>query len=66
MMESAVDRLFLDIEETSIIYRRLKREEDGLGSAERELLYKLEGFLYGFLSIDQLEALVEGGKAGDR
>lgn len=62
MNDSTADRLSLDIEETSILYARLKREEDGLGRSERELLHKLEGFLYGFLSIDQLEALVVGGK----
>jgi hypothetical protein len=63
MNESAADRLSLDVQEISLLYARLKREEDALTMAERGLLRKLELFLYAFLSIETLEALV-GGKVG--
>jgi hypothetical protein len=57
--------LALDIEESSLLYVRLKREEDNLKLSERSLLHKVEGFLYGYLSIEELEVLVDG-KAGRR
>jgi hypothetical protein len=56
--------LALDIEESSLLYVRLKREEDNLKLTERDLLRKIEGFLYGYLSIEELETLVGDGKAG--
>lgn len=63
MNENAADRLGLDVQEISLLYARLKREEDAFTIAERDLLRKLEAFLYGYLSIETLEALV-GGKGG--
>ena len=60
MNETNGDSLALDIEESSLLYARLKRDEDRLSPGERELLRKSEAFLYAFLSIEELEDLVRG------
>jgi hypothetical protein len=66
MNSTEMDRLALDLDEASLLYVRLKREEDGLKIAELNLLHKLEAFLYGFLSIEDLELLVGERKDGRR
>ena len=66
MSSSSTDRLYLNAEEAAFLYVRLKRDEGGIEVAERNLLRKLESFLYGFLSIEELERMVGDGKGGHR
>lgn len=61
-----MDRIFLDVDEAALLYVRLKRDEGGLEIPERNLLRKVELFLYDFLSIEELELMVGDGKGGHR
>jgi len=56
-MEDRSVKLFLDVSEASLIYARLICLEDIISSNERDLLRKIEAFLYAQLSIADLEAL---------
>ncbi|GAB1482780.1 hypothetical protein MASR2M78_15960 [Treponema sp.] len=56
-MPGSSKMLILELSEASLLYARLKTEEDYLSPAERDLLRKIEGYLYAELSIEELQLL---------
>ena len=49
--------LFLTLEDCKCLFQRLKKEEPNLKDKERNLLQRLEKFLYSKLSIKEIEDL---------
>jgi hypothetical protein len=52
--------LFLTLEELSVIFPWLKKNEEGLGVRERQILNRMERVLYEHLSIEEIEKYVRG------
>ncbi|MFZ5367370.1 MAG: hypothetical protein ACOZCE_03970 [Spirochaetota bacterium] len=59
MMQNKEPVLELNLTEILTIFPRLKALEDKLSEPERDILSKMEGLLYEFLSIDELETLLK-------
>jgi len=49
--------LFFSVKELSVFFKYLKRLEDDLTETDRDLLNKIESFLYQHLSIEEMEKL---------
>ncbi len=58
-MQNKEPVLELNLTEILTIFPRLKALEDKLSEPERDILSKMEGLLYEFLSIDELETLLK-------
>jgi len=52
--------LFLTLEELSVIFPWLKKNEEGLGIRERQILNRMERILYEHLSIEEIEKYTRG------
>lgn len=59
MMQNKEPVLELNLTEILTIFPRLKAMEDKLSEPERDILSKMEGLLYEYLSIDELETLLK-------
>ncbi|MEW6566279.1 hypothetical protein [Gracilinema caldarium] len=59
MMQNKEPVLELNLTEILTIFPRLKALEDKLSEPERDILSKMEGLLYEYLSIDELETLLK-------
>jgi len=59
MMQNKEPVLELNLTEILTIFPRLKALEDTLSEPERDILSKMEGLLYDYLSIDELETLLK-------
>jgi len=58
-MQNKEPVLELNLTEILTIFPRLKALEDTLSEPERDILSKMEGLLYDYLSIDELETLLK-------
>jgi len=58
-MQNKEPVLELNLTEILTIFPRLKALEDKLSEPERDILSKMEGLLYDYLSIDELETLLK-------
>ena len=58
-MQNKEPVLELNLNEILTIFPRLKALEDKLSEPERDILSKMEGLLYDYLSIDELETLLK-------
>ncbi|HON12989.1 MAG TPA: hypothetical protein PLB48_01150 [Treponema sp.] len=58
-MQNKEPVLELNLNEILTIFPRLKALEDKLSEPERDILSKMEGLLYEYLSIDELETLLK-------
>jgi len=58
-MQNKEPVLELNLTEILTIFPRLKALEDKLSEPERDILSKMEGLLYEYLSIDELETLLK-------
>ncbi|MDR2403150.1 MAG: hypothetical protein LBD78_03885 [Spirochaetaceae bacterium] len=52
------ENLFLTIEDVRTIFPRLKSMESGLFPRERRVLLKIEGILYEYHSVEEIENLL--------
>jgi len=55
--------VFLAVNECAALYPRFKGNEPILSEEERRVLLKIEKVLYGSLSIQEMDKLLEGGAA---
>ena len=55
--------VFLTLNDCTVLFPRLKKNEPFLSNEERRLLYRIEKVLYGNLSIREMEELFEKGAA---
>ena len=53
--------VFLTLNDCTILFPRLKKNEGVLSKEERSLLHRIEKVLYGNLSIREVEELLENG-----
>jgi hypothetical protein len=58
-MQNKEPVLELNLNEILTIFPRLKALEDKLSEPERDILSKMEGLLYEYLSIDEMENLLK-------
>jgi len=56
--------IFLTLNECSVLFPRLKRNESSLSVKESAVMLRIEKYLYENLSISEMEELFEGALSG--